>query len=70
MTELTTFTAAGTQVRHFPDWTPTLEQRGFAPIIRAFVAAVENPAHPNPVSPESSLLSHQLCQNLVDDYLN
>ncbi len=70
LTKLQTVTAAGTQVTNFPDWTPTLERRGFAPLIRAFVAAVENPDHPNPVSPESSLLSHRLCQNLLNFYLD
>lgn len=68
LTELATLTTSKTQVQRFPDWTPTLEQRGFAPLIRAFVAAVKDPAHPNPVSPASSLLSHQLCQDLVTEY--
>lgn len=68
LTQLQTMTTAGVQTEEFPDWTPTLERRGFGPIIRAFVNAVANPEHPNPVSPASSLLSHRLCQNLLAQY--
>ncbi|MFD1410969.1 Gfo/Idh/MocA family protein [Lapidilactobacillus gannanensis] len=59
-------TAAGTTMTRLPDWTPTLEQRGFAPLIRSFVAAVKAEATiDNPVSPESSLAAHQLCTELL-----
>jgi virulence factor len=45
------------------DWTPTLEQRGFAPLINAFLKAVAH-GTANPVSPTSSLLTHQICTQL------
>jgi virulence factor len=45
------------------DWTPTLEQRGFAPLIKAFLTAVAQ-GTANPVSPTSSLLTHQICTQL------
>ncbi|ANK61604.1 hypothetical protein [Loigolactobacillus backii] len=55
----------GEQITTFPDWTPNLQRRGFEPLIKAFVAAVADPAHTNPVSPASSILTHELCQKLV-----
>ena len=46
------------------DWTPTLETRGFAPMIDAFITALETNGA-NPVPPESSLLTHQFCHEMV-----
>lgn len=55
---------AGKQsVEPFGDWEPTLEKRGFAPLIRLFLAAVQSGE--NPVSLESTLLSHQLCHQII-----
>ncbi|WP_338231051.1 Gfo/Idh/MocA family protein [Companilactobacillus muriivasis] len=48
-----------------PDWENTLVTRGFDPIIKAFLAAVSNGTE-NPVSPESAILSHKLCNDLVN----
>lgn len=48
-----------------PDWETTLVTRGFDPIIKAFLNAVSNGSE-NPVSPESSILSHKLCFDLVN----
>lgn len=50
--------------QNFPDWTPNLTRRGFAPLIQQFIAAVQG-KQANPVSPTSSLLTHQICQGLV-----
>lgn len=50
-------TASSTRV-HRPDWEPVLETRGFAPLIRAFLQAVQDGGE-NPVSPESVLASHR-----------
>ncbi|WP_334333202.1 Gfo/Idh/MocA family protein [Companilactobacillus sp. HBUAS59544] len=47
-----------------PDWENTLVTRGFNPIIHAFLNAVTNGSS-NPVSPESAILSHKLCADLV-----
>ncbi|MGX7419332.1 Gfo/Idh/MocA family protein [Carnobacterium gallinarum] len=51
------------QVQQFGDWEPTLEKRGFAPLIRTFIASIPNGE--NPVSTESTLLSHELCHQIV-----
>lgn len=42
------------------DWENTLMTRGFQPLIEKFLEAVENNLE-NPVSPESSILTHRLC---------
>jgi Predicted dehydrogenases and related proteins len=56
-------TGAVTQTSR-PDWENTLVTRGFDPIIRAFLEAVSNNSE-NPVSPDSAILSHKLCFDLV-----
>lgn len=56
-------TGAVTQTSR-PDWENTLVTRGFDPITRAFLKAVTNNSE-NPVSPESAILSHKLCYDLV-----
>lgn len=48
-----------------PDWENTLVTRGFDPLIRAFLKAVSEGSS-NPVSPESSILRHKLCYDLVN----
>jgi Predicted dehydrogenases and related proteins len=48
-----------------PDWENTLVTRGFDPIIKAFLKAVSTNAE-NPVSPESAILSHELCFDLAN----
>lgn len=64
LNHLETFqTGMTTQVSR-PDWEETLVTRGFDPIIRVFLKAVSEHLA-NPVSPESSILSHKLCFDLV-----
>lgn len=67
VTDLATYSVQANGVttqQVFPDWTPNLERRGFAPLIRAFIAAVQG-QQVNPVSPASSILTHEVCQNLL-----
>lgn len=66
LSSLTTYQTAQTQTTTFPDWTPTLEKRGFAPLIRAFLTAV-NTHGPNPVDPTSAITSHAVCRHLLSD---
>lgn len=49
--------------QHFGDWVPTLEKRGFAPLIREFIAGLATGQQP--VSTESAYISHQLCHEIV-----
>lgn len=53
------------ETRAFGDWDHTLEKRGFAPLIRQFIEAVKT--GDNPVSLESSFMSHQICAEIVAD---
>ena len=69
VTDLSTKTVmatATTTATHFPDWTPTLEKRGFAPLIRAFLTAVATHGK-NPVDPTSAITSHAVCRHLLSD---
>lgn len=62
---LQTYKTGSTIQKSRPDWENTLVTRGFDPIIRAFLEAVSVNGD-NPVSPESSILSHKLCFDLVN----
>ncbi|MGH1584508.1 Gfo/Idh/MocA family protein [Lactiplantibacillus plantarum] len=62
----TVMTTATTTTTAFPDWTPTLEKRGFAPLIRAFLTAVTTHG-PNPVDPTGAITSHAVCRHLLSD---
>ncbi|WP_125568702.1 Gfo/Idh/MocA family protein [Companilactobacillus insicii] len=47
-----------------PDWERNLITRGFEPLILKFLDAVSN-TKKNPISPESSILSHKICTDLL-----
>lgn len=49
----------------FGDWENTLRKRGFEPIAEAFIESINN-GKQNPVSKESSLLSHQICEEMLE----
>lgn len=48
----------------FPDWEPTLNKRGFAPLIHQFVESIQTGL--NPVSSASALASHELCEKILE----
>ncbi|MFD1393812.1 Gfo/Idh/MocA family protein [Lacticaseibacillus jixianensis] len=64
LSRLEAYTEAGLTTTQAPDWAPTLETRGFAPLVRAFINAVTNQTD-NPVAPESSRITHQLLADMV-----
>lgn len=66
LSQITTYQTTQTQTTMFPDWTPTLERRGFAPLIRAFLTAVETHGT-NPIDPTSAITSHAVCRHLLSD---
>jgi len=66
LSRLTTYCTAQTTTTAFSDWTPTLEKRGFAPLIRAFLTAVATHGA-NPVDPASAITSHAVCRHLLSD---
>lgn len=53
-------------VQKTPDWQENLETRGFKPLIELFLKAIVN-GEENPVSPASSILSHELCVRLINE---
>lgn len=48
----------------FSTWDSTLYKRGFESMIHSFIIAIQTKGE-NPVSPESSLLSHLICERIV-----
>ena len=69
VTDLESFqtdTEKGQQTKTLAGWTPMLVRRGFAPLINAFVSSLDKGSTANPVSPTSSILSHKLCQLMLD----
>lgn len=67
LTDWTEYTGEGSTKKVAGDWTPTLEKRGFLPMIQAFVTAIENNGE-NPVSLSSSLASHAVCEAILEHY--
>ena len=65
LTDMTIVQKSSKQQVTFGDWEGTLRKRGFAPLIAAFVAGVKEKT--NPVSTESSYLSHSLCEKILAD---
>lgn len=69
LTEFETTNKRGTEKRGFGDWTDTLAKRGFEPIIEAFIESIKEEKG-NPVSKESSLLSHKICFDMLKAHKN
>ena len=63
LTQYTAKTATDNRQQQPADWEPTLVTRGFDPMIKAFITALQTNGE-NPVSPASSLLTHQLCHTM------
>lgn len=63
LTDFTIYQGQDIIVERFPDWTSTLYKRGFETIIQAFIQAIQTKE--NPVSPQSSLLSHLICERIT-----
>ncbi|WP_262314798.1 Gfo/Idh/MocA family protein [Lacticaseibacillus parakribbianus] len=64
LSRLQVYTGSQVRTTQAPDWQPMLETRGFAPMIRAFVAAVAQSAT-NPVAPQTSRLTHTILTDMV-----
>ena len=60
--DLTIFKETDLLKKQFGSWDTTLYKRGFETIIDTFLEAIQTKE--NPVSPESSLLSHWLCHQI------
>lgn len=64
LSNLQNYTTSGVSQISRPDWEKNLVTRGFKPIILKFLEAVSGKLK-NPVSPESSILSHETCYKIV-----
>lgn len=67
LTELTIQNTEGIKKESFGDWDTTLEKRGFASLIRSFIAGVkaQSDAH---LKQEDVLLSHELCSKMLHEH--
>ncbi|MGM0213371.1 Gfo/Idh/MocA family protein [Enterococcus sp. AZ109] len=57
-----------TTVQRFGDWTTTLEKRGFEQMVLVFLAALKG-AEPVIMKQEHILLSHRLCQEMINQQI-
>lgn len=64
LSSLEEYTTGGVQQLSRPDWEQNLVTRGFKEIIMEFLRAVSEKLE-NPVSPKSSILSHETCYKIV-----
>ncbi|KRK64117.1 putative oxidoreductase (putative) [Companilactobacillus tucceti DSM 20183] len=64
LSNLEEYTTGGVQQLSRPDWEQNLVTRGFKKIIMEFLRAVSEKLE-NPVSPKSSILSHETCYKIV-----
>lgn len=64
LSNLEKYTTGGVQQFSRPDWEQNLVTRGFKEIIMEFLRAVSEKLE-NPVSPKSSILSHETCYKIV-----
>lgn len=64
LSEWTIYDEEKTVSRSFGDWDDTLYKRGFSSMIEAFLEAVRTNGE-NPVSLESSLVSHEVCETIL-----
>ncbi len=67
LTDKAVYTDKGTMLIKAGDWVTTLEKRGFVPMIKAFLNAVDKKGE-NPVSISSALLSHEICEKIISKY--
>lgn len=63
---LNKFATGSTSQNLRPDWERNLVTRGFEPLILKFLDAVTDQKE-NPIDPESAILSHQICTDLLNN---
>ncbi|MBP1048214.1 Gfo/Idh/MocA family oxidoreductase [Enterococcus sp. BWM-S5] len=67
LTELTIQTDKETKKEGFNDWATTLDKRGFAPLVRQFIAGVKSESYEH-LKQEDVFLSHELCSKILHDH--
>ncbi|MFL2061028.1 Gfo/Idh/MocA family protein [Marinilactibacillus psychrotolerans] len=66
LTDFTKYDKFGIGIKTYGDWENTLLKRGFAPMIDAFLETVEISGE-NPVSLETVLQSHEVCEKILEN---
>lgn len=64
LTDWTKYDESGYSSKSFGDWDNTLYKRGFVPMIQTFIDTVRSNGE-NPVSLDSSLQSHEVCETIL-----
>lgn len=67
LTDLTIKKGTVEEVQRFGDWTTTLEKRGFEQLVVSFIAALKGEAVD--LRQENVLLSHELCENMLQQHI-
>lgn len=67
LTELSKYDTSGMLNQSANDWIETLEKRGFKPMIKAYLDALES-GSAVPVTLESALISHEICEEICSKY--
>ncbi|MCC5896170.1 MAG: Gfo/Idh/MocA family oxidoreductase [Alkalibacterium sp.] len=67
LTDLSKYSKEGKLDQSADDWTETLKKRGFQPMIKGFIDALENQLT-MPVTLESALLSHEICEAIISKH--
>lgn len=67
LTDLSKFDKNGKLNQSADDWTGTLEKRGFQPMIKAYLESLETDVA-TPVTLESALVSHEICETIISKY--
>lgn len=65
LTEMTVFRNGEEWLKRSGDWEPTLHRRGFEQTVSVFLKAVQEQQSPEP-SAEDSLVTHELCEEIVE----
>jgi virulence factor len=65
MVETKYFHSKNTNISKFGEWEPTLYKRGFYQIVDHFIECVRNNVTPEP-SIEDSLITHEICERIVE----
>lgn len=51
------------------DWQPTLEKRGFKPMVEDFIQCVSNKTSPQ-IKIEDALFTHKICEEIIEEIVN
>lgn len=59
----------GTTYQRQSDWQPTLEKRGFAPMVQDFIQAVRSTSLPQ-INITDALFTHKMCEEIIEEIVH